>query len=247
MVAVMAGIVASGIYESFDEWSYLYVGLILCVPIIVLPLLFPGQDRVIPWHQRYVTKANAWIFIQSFIGNYFWTHYFFQVLGCAYWFPSHRLNNVPLACYLITHAYFHLYHEGASLLQRRLWRAFNNKVTVSSVLAVGLLIVFLNYSTALAEVVTIQNFPYYTYKDKWAMWVVGSGFYGLYFLISFPVFFSIDETRRWSMKETVVAVLAYCMVTTVMLDLWRLVVGPIYADSDAGTANGDKVEVPFIF
>lgn len=35
-----------------------------------------------------------WIVIFSYVGNYFWTHYFFTVLGASYTFPSWRMNNV---------------------------------------------------------------------------------------------------------------------------------------------------------
>jgi hypothetical protein len=39
-------------------------------------------------------QANVWMAIFGFIGNYFWTHYFFNLLGAAYTLPSHRLNGV---------------------------------------------------------------------------------------------------------------------------------------------------------
>lgn len=39
-------------------------------------------------------QANIWIAIFSFIGNYFWTHYFYKVLGASYTFVSWRLNDV---------------------------------------------------------------------------------------------------------------------------------------------------------
>lgn len=39
-------------------------------------------------------QANLWIAIFSYVGNYFWTHYFFTVLGASYTFPSWRMNNV---------------------------------------------------------------------------------------------------------------------------------------------------------
>lgn len=39
-------------------------------------------------------QANLWIIIFSYVGNYFWTHYFFRVLGASYTFPSWRMNNV---------------------------------------------------------------------------------------------------------------------------------------------------------
>lgn len=46
-----------------------------------------------------------WQAIFGFVGNYFWTHYFFQLLGAAYTLPSHRLNGVrcrgyPGTCYV---------------------------------------------------------------------------------------------------------------------------------------------------
>ncbi len=35
-----------------------------------------------------------WIAVFSYIGNYFWTHYFFKLLGAAYTMPSPKLNDV---------------------------------------------------------------------------------------------------------------------------------------------------------
>ncbi len=37
---------------------------------------------------------NVWVAIFSYIGNYYWTHYFFNLLGAAYTFPSYLLNGV---------------------------------------------------------------------------------------------------------------------------------------------------------
>lgn len=69
-------------------------GLIIALPPMILPFLFPGPDAAIPWHQRYTTKANVWIFILSWMANYFWTHYFYHVLGTSYTFQAWRLNDV---------------------------------------------------------------------------------------------------------------------------------------------------------
>lgn len=44
------------------------------------------------WHA--CMQANVWIAIFSYVGNYFWTHYFFKVLGASYTFKSWRLNEV---------------------------------------------------------------------------------------------------------------------------------------------------------
>lgn len=60
--------------------------------MLLPPLLQPAAERGKPLAQRFWVKANLWIAIFSFIGNYFWTHYFYRLLGAAYTFPAHRLN-----------------------------------------------------------------------------------------------------------------------------------------------------------
>ena len=35
-----------------------------------------------------------------------YTHYFYRVLKADYTFPAHRLNDVPVSLYFMTHAYF---------------------------------------------------------------------------------------------------------------------------------------------
>lgn len=47
-------------------------------------------------HTACCTQMNVWMAIFGFIGNYFWTHYFFNLLGAAYTLPSHKLNGVSL-------------------------------------------------------------------------------------------------------------------------------------------------------
>ena len=80
--------------QQLDELGYMAVGLMAAVPCVALPwqLQTPREARK-PWPQRHWVKANVWIAILSFVGNYFWTHYFFQLLGAAYTFKSWRLNN----------------------------------------------------------------------------------------------------------------------------------------------------------
>jgi hypothetical protein len=85
------------LYDRLDEWGYLAVGLAAALPCFLLPLLVlkpcPSDARL-PLLERHWVKANLWIAIFSHIGNYFWTHYFFNLLGAAYTLPSHRLNGV---------------------------------------------------------------------------------------------------------------------------------------------------------
>ena len=87
--------------------GYLSIGLGASLPCVFLPWLLEHKaDRSKPWSQKYWVKANIWIAIFSFIGNYFWTHYFYTVLGAEYTFPSWRLNEVHcsvLMLYLTSH------------------------------------------------------------------------------------------------------------------------------------------------
>ena len=62
------------------------------------------------------------------------------------------------------------------------------------------------------------------------MYTVGSLFYAIYFFVSFPVFFRLDEARgtaRASTLQCVCQSLASAMVVTLLLDFWRLGLGPI--------------------
>ncbi|KAF5183361.1 Cycloeucalenol cycloisomerase, partial [Thalictrum thalictroides] len=82
------------LYERFTELEYLLLGLISAVPTFIAPFLLVGKaDSGVCWKDRYWVKANLWIIIFSYVGNYFWTHYFFTVLGASYTFPSWKMNN----------------------------------------------------------------------------------------------------------------------------------------------------------
>ncbi|CAI5501277.1 unnamed protein product, partial [Closterium sp. Naga37s-1] len=223
-------IVPFQLYKRFTAWEYLWVGLAAALPcVLVPPFMLCAADKGRPWHEQHWVKANVWIAIFSFVGNYFWTHYFYTLLGASYTFPSWRLNDVPFALYLLTHAYFCFYHVISNITLRRL-RCFlnspsstprsssvkhpvNSKSThsgkskpssssspsssassasrssVFSLVVQGAWVLALAYITAFMETATIANFEYYTFVDKAAMYRVGTLFYALYFVVSFPFFF----------------------------------------------------------
>lgn len=94
------------------------------------------------------------------------------------------------------------------------------------------------------------QYPYYTHKNKKAMLTVGSLFYAIYFFVSFPAFFFMDEepaARRMPLWRAAWDALAAGMLVTILLDLWRLGL------SDAVARMGDDAValevdpgVPFI-
>ena len=225
------------LYEGMGEWGYMAIGVAAAAPCVLLPpLLQPPAERAKPLSQRYWVKANLWIAIFSFIGNYFWTHYFYQVLGASYTFRAHRLNDVPITLYLMTHAYFCLYHALSNLLIRRVRNALARRGRAAQAAGEAAVVFALAYATAYGETLTISHFPYYTFKDRAAMYTTGSLFYAIYFFVSFPMFFRMEEDNRarpYTLWRVAVDALAAGMLVTCLLDFWRLWVGAIGGGSAA--------------
>ena len=59
----------------------------------------------------------------------------------------------------------------------------------------------MSYSTAFMESLTICGFPYYSFEDRDMAYTLGSAFYGIYFLVSFPMFLRVDENVRANGKS----------------------------------------------
>ena len=78
-ISLFGCIVVLQLYESFDAWSYIYVCLGLALPFLLQPILLPSAGFGSPDEsrhllQRYSFKANLWIAMYAFIGNYWYTH-----------------------------------------------------------------------------------------------------------------------------------------------------------------------------
>lgn len=232
-ICAIAYVVLTEIYETFTDFQYLLFGFFIGLPPILLPLLSPSycDDPSVPLTKRYTTKANIWIAIYSFIGNYVCTHYFYTVLGVQFTFlenSSQRWNDVPILFYFMTHSYFLLYHVSATILLRGVSHQSSGQ-TRYLIMAVT---VFVSaYVIAFMEVFTIQSFPYYAYPDKTLMFKIGSLFYALYFFVSFPAFYRLDEYAErgdiWTVGRTVWDSLATCMLVILLLEAWRVLLGPM--------------------
>lgn len=198
-------IVAFQLYESFESMHYNIVCITLSLPFLLQPILYPklsttspekqySPDAYRPVFQRYSFKANLWIAIFSFIGNYWYTHYFYSVLKAEYTFlthPSNRLNNVPIALFFATHFYFSTYHALSNYCLRMVEVLYQPGFKRNVLF--GAVIIVLSYITAFMESLTISSFPYYSFEDRFMAYTTGSAFYGIYFIISFPMFYFFDE------------------------------------------------------
>ena len=72
------------------------------------------------------------------------------------------------------------------------------------------------------------------------MYTVGSLFYAIYFFVSFPMYYRMDEDPavKWTIGEAMVSGLAAGMLVTIFLDLWRLVLGPMVEIGPEHKAHG---------
>lgn len=236
-LALCLGIVVPyKLYESFTELEYLLLGLVSAAPAFLLPIFIVGKaDRSVRLRDRYWVKANLWILIFSYVGNYFWTHYFFTVLGASYTFPSWRMNNVPHTTFLLAHVCFLFYHVISNITLRRLQHAIAELSDTIQWAFKAAWILALSYFIAYLETVSIANFPYYTFVDRASMYKVGSLFYAIYFFVSFPMFLRLDEKLGdlWDLPRVAVDALGAAMLVTIILDLWRIFLGPIIPIPDS--------------
>ena len=251
MLVLLAGVFGTELYKHCDRDSFLAITVLGCLPGIIVPILIPCQaDRGKPYAERFWVKASTWIAIFGFYANYFWTHYFYQILGAEYLFDTYRLNDVPLVTFTATFFYFTFYFTLINIVLRRVSALSRALPRLLRSLVWWNTIFVLSYGTAIFEAVSIQHFPLYTYKDRNTFLVVGSVVYGLYFIIGFPAFFSIDEeycasetkpipkATLWEVSKNALAATA---IVSLLLDLWRLCLGSIY---NLGFAN---VEMPFVY
>ena len=233
-IAAFACIVAFGLYEDFDKWSYMKVCVGLSLPYLLQPIVLPSAgspgspDEGRPLLERYSFKANLWLAVYSFIGNYWYTHYFYSVLRAKYTMPAHRLNNVPLALYFATHFYFSTYHVFSNLMLRKVVTSFEPGMS-RKILYIAVVGTF-SYFTAFMETLTISAYPDYSFENRNMAYTVGSAFYGIYFIVSFPAFFVFDKdidnsgakAAPVTWWDTMVSSCGYGMMIMILLDIVRL-------------------------
>lgn len=266
MALLLGGLLATPLYKYCNRDSLLAITVVGCLPGVLIPLFFPCEaDRQRPFTQRFWVKGTVWIAIFGFYGNYFWTHYFYRILGARYLFDSYLLNDVPLVTFTCTFFYFTFYFNFINLFLRRIAYYTCDFPPFGRSLIWWISIASFSYGTAVFEAVSVKHFPLYTFTDWDTFLLVGSVVYGLYFIVGFPMFFSLDESPSESLvvpydddkhdsyidvvdfqthelSDVVVNALASTAMVTLLLDLWRLFLGSIYNLGDIS-----NVKLPFIY
>lgn len=224
-IFLFGGVVVTQAYEWFEENEYMKFCVGLAVPLLLQPFLYPVEEWKTPLLSRVSFKANVWIAIFSFIGNYWYTHYFYSVLKAKYTFPAHRLNDVPIAMFFATHFYFMTYHTFSNMMLRKIETRYKAG-WARTIFFWGVVLAF-SYFTAFMESLTISSFPYYSFEDKDMAYKVGSAFYGIYFIVSFPMFYRVDKnaSEKYTIYRTIMDAFAAGMIVMCLLDFVRLQLG----------------------
>eukprot|EP00611_Tribonema_gayanum_P014315 TRINITY_DN2565_c0_g1_i2.p1 TRINITY_DN2565_c0_g1~~TRINITY_DN2565_c0_g1_i2.p1 ORF type:complete len:319 (-),score=71.65 TRINITY_DN2565_c0_g1_i2:763-1719(-) len=227
-IGVFAYIVYFGVYKDLTRVGYMVVCGGLCVPILLSPLVMPSKsDKKLPLLERFGVRANLWMAIYSFIGNYWYTHYFYCVLRASYSMPCWRLNDVPIQLYFATFFYFCFYHSLSNLALRKVVTTYVHNAARSVFLVA--LVLAMSYFVAFMETLTISAYPDYSFEDREMAYKLGSAFYGIYFIVSFPMFYRFDEwpqqVKNPSLWQTCVDSMGTGMAILTLLDAVRLATG----------------------
>ena len=226
--------------------------LLMWVPYCLVLPLWLRRNSGVPWQESYWFKFNLYMAVWIFFATYYHTEYFFELLGLRYRFPEVGLyfdsalvgpdeagaaaawKKVPLGMYFNSVAFFIVYHTAAVVCMRRVrgltlaWSASLRRMAwVLIVLATALFFAWAETYLYITDEASANVW----YVDVPAMLRWGSIFYAMYFVVSFPNVFRLDETMelpRWTLARTVIEACFVALVSMTLLDLWANFLGPIY-------------------
>lgn len=205
----------------------------------------------VPWHQSYWFKLNVYIAVFIFFATYFHTEYFFSVLGMRYNFPHVTLyfdsallgpneatalanyEKVPIGMYFNSVAFFIVYHTAAVVCMRRVRTMTTAWARPARQLAWVAIVAAAAYFFAWAETffyvnASVANNVWYIDLHRQLTW--GSVFYAMYFVVSFPNVFRLDEDPaqpKWSVSRCIIEASFVSMISLLLLDLWAQFIGPL--------------------
>ena len=228
-MASMAAMMLTGADKSWSDGALLAHALATALPVLLVPMLLARRLGAGRWRDSYWLKANLYLFVFGFFGNYFGSEYFFDVLGMVYHYPNATTTldatlvgsgtqAVPLIMYAYTHVYFMTYHATANIALRRA-----RALPLPGWLVFPVAVLVIGYAWAWLETKAMAN-PLmagsFRYENMEAMLAYGSAIYATYFVASFPIWFFLDERpeRGWTLAQAAAGGLSASMLTFFMLD-----------------------------
>lgn len=220
--------------------------LLMWVPYCIALPMFLRRDQPLPYHRQWWFKFQLYLLVLVFWLTFFHTEYFFEALGMRYRFPlvtwyfdsaylgpdqataleTHQ--RIPIGMYLNTMAFFTVYHIASVVVIRRLWNLARDHGAAARQLAFVVSVAVTALFFAWAETFFYMTAPAHDnvwYIDLPWMLKIGSWFYMIYFVFTFPNIFWLDERperQPWSHYRVVIEPTAMAMFILFALDLWVL-------------------------
>ena len=245
-----AGIQKLGWLDAGNFW-HVAQNFAMWVPYCLVLPAWLRRDSGVPWRESYWFKFNLYMAVWIFFATYFHTEYFFTLLGLRYRFPEVTLYldsalvgepeatasgnwmKIPVGMYLNSVAFFIVYHTAAVVGMRRVramtasWGDGAQRLGWIAIVAAAAL--FFAWAETFFYI-TEDAAANVWYVDVPAMLKYGSLFYAIYFVVSFPNVYRLDESPDepvWSLSRCVVEASFVAMTTLMLLELWAQWIGPI--------------------
>ena len=240
----------TGWLDTGNFW-HITQNLIMWFPFCVILPWVLRRNSGVPWQQSYWFKLNLYMAVFIFFCTYFHTEYFFDVLGLRYRFNDVSLyfdsvlvgpdeatalaqhKKVPPGMYLNSIAFFIVYHTAAVVLMRRIRSMTESWGRATKRIAWVVIVAATALFFAWAETyfyITDDAAANVWYVDLERMLKWGSIYYAMYFIVSFPNVFRLDEEQNnWTLSRTVLEACAVSAISLLLLDLWALILGPVVA------------------
>ena len=221
------------------------------IPYCVLLPAWLRRHSGIRWYESYWFKFNVFMFVWVFYATYFHSEYFFEVLGMRYRFDQVTLyfdsalvgpdeatalaefKKVPPGMYLNAVAFFVVYHTLAIVCMRRV-RTMTTDWSLPArrfawAVIVGVTSLFFAWAETRLYITSAASGNVW-YEDLDRMLKYGSTLYALYFVVSFPVLYRMDEEisePRWTLPRCLIEASAVGAISLLLIDLWTAWFGPI--------------------
>lgn len=225
----------SGVHLWIGDLGNMLATVVIFLPNFLYPYLYCPSTK--PVVETFWFKYLVWMFVFTFVASYFWSEYFFDVLGMKYNFSHLSWNfdsallgkgqqRVPLMMFIHAWYFFITYHTCSVVFMRvvrqlRLVEQIIPDRTARLVFATLLSAFFFAWGEI--KFTTMDAIKdQFEYKDMdWALtW--GASLYACYFLASFPLVQHLDEEVgvNWTLTKVVENSLAAGMIGFLLIDLF---------------------------
>ncbi|HET8880699.1 MAG TPA: hypothetical protein VFM56_00860 [Solimonas sp.] len=244
-------VLANGLLDTGNFWNVAQ-NVLMWIPYCVLLPWWLRRNSGVPALRSYWFKYNVYMFVYVFFATYFHTEYFFDVLGIRYHFPHvswyfdsallgpdeasalQTYRKVPPGMYFNAVAFFVVYHTIAVVVLRRVRTMTLNAAPLVRGLLWIVTVAAASYFFAWAETYFYVASSQMSRANVWyvdipRMLAIGSLCYALYFIVSFPNVYRLDEdaAQPWTVSRAAIEASAVSMIVLLLLDLFTWIVGPI--------------------